>query len=138
MNEDFTAAAARHWNDAGILFSVGRFDNAAYLAGYVVECSLKSLIKSAGLAPKPFSHAVKTLAGDVLLLACIAAPSIRRYCLPTSAQLDHLVKNWNPEMRYWPTGQVAKVLAEDWISAAGEAYRALVIERVLDGWSDLS
>ncbi len=40
MSDAFASAAARHWEDAQRLFLDNRFDNAAYLAGYAVECSL--------------------------------------------------------------------------------------------------
>ena len=31
--------------DSGVLLAGGRYDGAAYLAGYVVECALKTLIQ---------------------------------------------------------------------------------------------
>jgi hypothetical protein len=40
MPESFVSAASRHLEDAGILFLASRFDNAAYLSGYTVECAL--------------------------------------------------------------------------------------------------
>jgi HEPN domain-containing protein len=40
MTELFASAAGRHLQDAKILLSKKRWDNAIYLAGYVVECLL--------------------------------------------------------------------------------------------------
>jgi HEPN domain-containing protein len=137
MNEDFGSAAARHWDDAVVLFHANRFDNAAYLTGYVVECCLKALIQAAGMAPKPFSHDVATLAGDVLLLACTMAPSVRRYGVPSSPELGRLLNEWTPGMRYWPTGHVVRTAAGDWIRAAETVYRAILIERILDGCTEV-
>lgn len=42
--EDFPAAAEKMQRDAAALLSAGRYDGAAYLAGYAVECSLKTVL----------------------------------------------------------------------------------------------
>lgn len=42
--EDYPAAAAKHLDDAELLLREGRFDAAAYLVGYVIECSLSTVI----------------------------------------------------------------------------------------------
>ena len=63
LPHDFSSAAARHWDDAMSLIQANRFDNAGYLAGYVVECSLKCLVEMSGAAPKPFQHELATLSG---------------------------------------------------------------------------
>ena len=44
MSENFISAAARHSFDADLLIENKRLDNAGYLAGYAVECSLKAII----------------------------------------------------------------------------------------------
>src|ERR1035441_2033403 len=43
--EDYPAAAGKHCDDAGALLAASRFDGAAYLAGYAVECMLKTVIQ---------------------------------------------------------------------------------------------
>ena len=138
MSEAFVSAAARHWEDAQTLFMENRFDNAAYLAGYAVECSLKVLVQAAGTTPKSLGHELKALSGDALLVACLMTPSVRRYHIPQSADFDDLVKRWTPEMRYQATGEVSRTTAETWLRAAEQTYRAIVIEAVLDGWSEMS
>lgn len=40
--DDYPEAARKHLRDADALFRGGRFDGAAYLTGYVVECALKT------------------------------------------------------------------------------------------------
>jgi HEPN domain-containing protein len=137
MSEDYASAASRHWEDAEILFRAGRFDNAAYLSGYVVECALKILIQKGRADPSSLWHDLPALAGDALLLACLMVPSIRRYPLPRSADFEDLKRNWKSDMRYWPTGQVTESTAQRWLRASEEAYRAVVIEAVLDGRSGL-
>jgi HEPN domain-containing protein len=43
--EDYPEAALKHCDDAGRLLSGRRADGAAYLAGYAVECALKTLVQ---------------------------------------------------------------------------------------------
>ena len=43
QGDDHPEAAGKHLLDAGALLAAGRADGAAYLSGYVVECSLKSI-----------------------------------------------------------------------------------------------
>ena len=52
MQESFSQAAGRHLQDAKILCEQERWDNAVYLAGYVVECSFKVLIEIFWLFPQ--------------------------------------------------------------------------------------
>lgn len=138
MSDAYVSAAARHWEAAQKLLLDNRFDNAAYLAGYAVECSLKVLVQAAGTIPKRLGHELAALSGDALLLACLMTPSVRCYLVPQSADFDDLVKHWTPEMRYWATGEVTCATAETWLRAAEQTYRAIVIEAVLDGWSEMS
>ncbi|RMH27271.1 MAG: HEPN domain-containing protein [Planctomycetota bacterium] len=42
--EDHPEAAAKHLDDSLALLDQRRYDNAAYLAGYVIECTMKTLI----------------------------------------------------------------------------------------------
>lgn len=42
--DDHPEAAGKRLSDARVLLPAGRADGAAYLAGYVVECSLKSVL----------------------------------------------------------------------------------------------
>ena len=44
--DDFPKVALKHLQDAQALLKSNRFDGAAYLAGYVVECALKTMIES--------------------------------------------------------------------------------------------
>ena len=40
--DDYPEAPLKHLQDADMLFKSRRFDGAAYLSGYVVECALKT------------------------------------------------------------------------------------------------
>ena len=79
--DDYPEAAGRHMQDSGALLAGGRPDGAAYLAGYVVECALKTLIQLETGRPR-YSHdlsglcdVLDTLAAQALVLAgIISAP----------------------------------------------------------------
>ena len=43
--DDYPDAAGKHMEDSNVLIAGSRYDGGAYLAGYVVECSLKTLIQ---------------------------------------------------------------------------------------------
>lgn len=41
---DYPAAAKKHLNDAKVLFVNRRFDGTVYLAGFVIECALRTVV----------------------------------------------------------------------------------------------
>ena len=45
--DDYPDAARKHLEDAKVLLAGSRPDGAAYLAGYVVECALKTVVQLA-------------------------------------------------------------------------------------------
>ena len=48
MNENYSSAAKRHWNDGETLTKRERLDNADQLFGFSAECALKSALNSLG------------------------------------------------------------------------------------------
>jgi hypothetical protein len=67
--DDYPQAAMKHLEDAKSLLGANRVDGAAYLAGYVVECSLKSLVVVARGNPRHFNHNLTGLSQHTLALA---------------------------------------------------------------------
>lgn len=74
--DDYPGAAKKHLADARALIAAGRFDGAGYLIGYVIECSLRTVVmvgeiaQRASLSPsrialelRPGSATLKRLAG---------------------------------------------------------------------------
>ncbi len=48
MNEDYPAAARRHWEDAALLDEAQRRENADHHYGFAAECALKSALQAMG------------------------------------------------------------------------------------------
>lgn len=87
MSEDsFPQAAARHLHDAKILLDKQRWDNAVYLAGYVVECSFKVLVEvyipEGKTAVKKYGHDLTELQGKAIDRLRLMYPVLMQ--LPTS------------------------------------------------------
>ena len=137
-SENFADAAARHLDDALLLKSEHRFDNAAYLSGYVVECAMKAVLVASSLTTKRLGHELQTLTVEAMPLLWIVAPAMRRYDVPASFEIDELLRDWKPEFRYDKTGAIDSVRAEQWTLAARQVFDSFVVSSVLDGWSQLS
>ena len=133
MADQFAAAAARHCQDARRLLDAHRWDNAGYLAGYVVECSLKALVQLGTLWPPTYGHHLRRLSGPAMRLACLADPRLRRYCPAPSPELTSLVQGWHPDIRYSASGTCPPGDAEQWVQAAEAVCRDVVTAAVLDG-----
>ena len=73
MSESFSQAAARHLYDANVLLNGQRWDNAVYLAGYVVECSFKVLVEK-----YIDQAAVKKYGHDLAALQCAMRSSVTK------------------------------------------------------------
>ncbi len=136
--ENYANAAARHLDDAMLLQAQQRHDNAAYLSGYVAECAMKVVLEASFISPKRFGHELETISVDTMSLLWIVAPAMRRYEMPASIEVDELIRDWRPELRYGKSGLFDSVKAERWTSAANRVFSCFVVSSVLDGWSELN
>ncbi len=132
MSDDYCSAACKHLDDARFLLNKGRFDNAGYLSGYVVECALKVLVQYSGGRPRRYHHDLSRLTGQALRLACYLNPSLRRYSLPPTQAVKALTDGWNPSLRYQGVGTIRSSTARLWWKGAYQAYRSIVVRLVLD------
>ena len=138
--DDHPDAAAKHAEDAKVLLDAGRADGAAYLSGYVVECSLKSLwlhetgVPGSGKMPwGKRGHDLKHLHSQVAALAAVAGAKVARY---VKAQVTGVTTSpiapWTPEQRYRaPAMTVAD--AKSWCDTAWAMYQESVGQMLLDG-----
>lgn len=128
---DFTAAATRHLKDARLLEEGGRYDNALYLAGYVVECSLKAVAGWHGLDARGFGHRLSKLEGDALDLAVVLAPAASRY-RPPEGCVQEVGSRWSPSCRYAPD-RVTAATAAAVIENAEKVWQGCIGAMLLDG-----
>lgn len=129
--DDYPAAALKHLQDADVLIKGRRFDGAAYLAGYVVECVLKTLIQvETGRADH--SHNLASLQEQVAGFAGRAGSRTGRF-LEAVAPLDSSeILGWEPDMRYQEPG-IAPDTAGMWFQDARDVYDRIIGSLLMDG-----
>ncbi len=143
--DDHPCAAEKHLADAVALSSAGRFDGAAYLAGYVVECVLKAVIlhdrsydQSTGgtdavalqqwhqqLRRRPYGHALLRLMQEIM------GPAGAPYAPPIE-ETSSIISDWSENMRYRAEGASTKAQADafvDW----GQVAILSVLRMRIDG-----
>src|SRR4051812_31003088 len=105
QGDDHPDAAGKHLQDAKVLLIAGRADGAAYLSGYVVECSLKSLwlfeLGEPIGGPQPWrrgsAHDLASLRAQVASLAVSATARIARYLGSTiNGATNTILDAWSP------------------------------------------
>lgn len=136
MQDSFSSSAGRHLQDAQILANARRWDNAVYLAGYVVECSFKVLIeqnfKSDQVAAKKYNHDLTELEGKAMERLRLLYPILDQK-LPISRIDETVLAKNHPERRYSRSGLWSKIEAELAVQRAIEIHRDTVLKLVLDG-----
>lgn len=130
--DDHPEAAEKHLQDAAALLAAKRPDGAAYLSGYVIECSLKSLIQlETGNAQ--FGHSVPDLARDAAALALVASSKAARYLGATTAGIvTSPISAWKPQLRYRAPSMSAAD-AQSWHAIAKAVFSETVAKMKLDG-----
>jgi HEPN domain-containing protein len=136
MQESFVNSAGRHLQDARILLAEQRWDNAVYLAGYVVECSFKVLIeqhfKHDRGAVKKYGHDLTELEGRALDRLRLLYPILDKQ-LPTSRLAGTVLARNHPERRYFKSGCWAESDAQSAVQLAEKIYREIISKLVLNG-----
>ena len=130
--DDYPEAAGKHLQDAVALLLAGRPDGSGYLAGYVVECALKTLLQiETGRADH--IHGLAALHRQVAALAVQANVTTGRYCVAADRLLDKAaILGWSPGIRY-REASVSLADARTWRREASVVYSQVVGALVLDG-----
>lgn len=138
--DDYPRTAKRMLGAAKALDSVGASPQPhaqAYLAGYVVECALKSLIQEF-LNERSSSHPVDALWDQVKRAAVAAGATKTKLFDKSVARLAPRHKNrlkiavWNPYHRYDKVGWNATD-ASTWTAEAELVFTETVAEMIADG-----
>lgn len=133
MPDDFYSSAVRHWDNSAFLASHLRWQEAAYLAGYVAECALKELIEQSNMAPLPFRHDLARLLDDGIELALLLSPLLRRYPLVNPRGALPGLRRWSETHRYEATGFMAESDFAQIVTDAHNVARSILVGLVLDG-----
>jgi len=133
--EDYASAAARHWDNVKFLAQADQWQEAAYLAGYIAECSAKVLLQKTApqIGLRPLSHNLAALTGEALELAVLINPASRRYPVTSVLPGAPGVSRWTPEHRYEKTAFLPEVDFQQIVSEAEAIGQAIFVELVLDG-----
>jgi len=131
-NDDYPDAAGKHLLDAKTLLTSARYDGASYLAGYVVECSLKSLLQlEAGTVPR--IHRISELSRNVAEICMAAGASTSRYVTPAICALHTApIAQWQETIRY-RSPCMGNGDASAWLKDAEQVYQDTVASMILDG-----
>jgi HEPN domain-containing protein len=134
MSEDFQQAAARHLHDAQYLLSHQRWDNAVYLAGYVVECSFKVLVEVYidSLTAKKYGHDLGELQGKAMERLRLIYPALDMQ-LPASRTMGTVLEQDHPVRRYAKSGLWSEIDAKQAAQRAEEIYLEIIPQLILDG-----
>ena len=128
--DDYPEAAGRHLRDAKVLLDGERHDGAAYLAGYVVECTMKTLIQVETGRPRR-SHDLAALRDEIGVLAAQADTRTGRFHAGLPSMASEIL-DWDPEMRY--RGEVVPPdTSRAWWEEADAVYAEIVGNLILDG-----
>jgi hypothetical protein len=132
QGDDHPSAAGKHLQDAGALLAAGRADGAAYLSGYVVECSLKSIFQLE--TNKPLTgHYLPTLYHQVSAVSAIAGAKTAKYFgSVTASVLGSPIASWHPGMRYRAPSMILSD-AQKWHQTAVHVFHETIAEMLLDG-----
>lgn len=136
MEENFTQAAGRHLYDSKILLERKRWDNAVYLAGYVVECTFKVLVENYfqidRAAVKKYGHDLVELEGKAMERLRVMYPVLDNQ-LPSSRINQTVLAQDHPDRRYYQSDLWSESQATEAVNRAAEIYRDIIIKMVLDG-----
>ena len=136
MQESYSNSAGRHLIDAKILLESQRWDNAVYLAGYVVECSFKLLVeqyfKHDKKAVKKYGHDLNELEGRAMERLRVIYPILDRQ-LPSATIIDTVLAQDHPERRYAKSPLWTEKQAKLAVEAAEAIYRKIIPNLVLNG-----
>jgi len=129
-SDSYVHAAFRHAADSRLLHDRGRHDNAVYLAGYVIETTLKAwLIAATGGAP--WTHDLNTLEAQAVAATLAGVDRDARF--PQSAVRTLVAAGWTEKSRYWPDEVRLEPDSASVQVAVSEVVERTLFPLVLDG-----
>jgi HEPN domain-containing protein len=145
--DNFAETADTMMQDAVKLHRDGSHRNACYLAGYVVECTMKVLLQQAGASTAPKVHDLESLHDEIVALTLLGNAIIARYGDPSALAptMMHQVSpaktkggkvvhycHWDPGHRYDGARWVNPTASADYLREADRCHET-IIQMTLDG-----
>jgi hypothetical protein len=135
--EDFPDAARKNYIDARALMQRRRYDGAAYLAGYVAECILKTIIQINQPSGVPMIHDINRLSMGAQRLAAMPSSRTARY-FPQGSSVTKLQyrippAGWKETLRYHFEGSIPGPTARAWVAEAKRLYEHVLWGLIKDG-----
>lgn len=131
--DDYPGAASKHVADSEALLAASCFDGAGYLAGYAVECVIKTVAQVEGSRVR--GHNLGDLSRRALTLVALPSGRTARYL--TNPNLTSLTygdpPGWNEGMRYQAVGFVNQIDAAAWVVEARRLHDEVIVQMKLQG-----
>ncbi len=131
--DDYPGAASKHVLDSEALLAANRFDGAGYLAGYAVECTIKTVAQVEGKDLR--GHDLGELSRDALVLVSLPSGRTARYLTnPGFTTLPYGdPPGWRETMRYQAAGFVSQTAAAAWVAEARRLHDEVIVQMKLNG-----
>lgn len=130
--DDFPGAASKHVEDSEALLAVSRFDGAGYLAGYAVECTIKTVAQVEGKGLR--GHDLGKLSREALRLAALPGRTARYLTHPSITTLAYGdPPGWMETIRYQAAGFVSEKDALAWVAEARRLHDEVIVQMRLNG-----
>lgn len=139
IGQDYPAASRKHCLDARVLLDNQRYDGAAYLAGYAVECILKTIIQieeNHNRAIIKFKHDLEKCSLEALKLMLLPNSRTARYIKTQSITIITYKDpplGWKETLRYYPDNTISHQIANDWVLDAERLYIDVIGGLMKDG-----
>jgi len=130
MNEHYSDAYERHFEDANLLFHNARWANAEYLYGLSVECGIKALQRAVGQTVRR-QHLPNLMQNINHFEFRKSGRTSSRYLLPR--EVRDAFNDWDVSQRYQHRRQFTMTIAQRRKYGA-EAMHKLVEQVRKDGW----
>lgn len=131
--DNYPEAVRKHVVDSEALLQVNRYDGAGYLAGYAVECTLKTLIwVESGSGGG--GHNLNALSTRALQLHGLPGQKTASYVKQAGiTTLLYGPAGWRESLRYEPEGAVPQADSIAWVTEARRLHDEIIIPMKLDG-----
>jgi hypothetical protein len=133
--DDYPDASRKNLEDSKILLEANRYDGAGYLAGYSIECIIKTIALVEGTTLRRHGHNLNNLKTETIHIlsfpSCRTAKYISNSAI-TSLSYGSNPNDWEETIRYQGEGRVSGPVANTWIQEAQRLYKEVISQMILD------